>query len=571
MLDVPDLGTWTPFRPVSLVLPYYQAPRELSITLAALARQSYPMELLEVVVADDGSNPPLELEAGDHPFDLVVVHQEDLGFGLARARNTGAKAASGEILVFIDCDMVPEPWHVEAHARWHHVASDALTIGFRRHVEFDEITPEMVRDAAGSEEGLEGLLGSRDWSVPEWIERHMVRTNELTSDDDDLFRVAAGGNLGIRKETYFRLGGSDESFTQWGAEDIEFGFRAFTDGLLFVPERAALCWHQGEGEEPSPSEVRSLEDQRAKISHLIAHRGFRRSVAGRSFAVPRATITIRTGDESRDIVLEAVESWLASSFHDLLLLVDLPADHPDAVWLTRQLDPDPRVTVAEAPDADRLAPFTPVHVETSAQVAVEPETLGRLVALLEGQHPLGVVHSTIRGRSPRDEVLIAWARRAWSRATRVADRSEDVAEVAGELFGERWVPGSDLGIRLVSEERQPIAADAPVAPGSGAGISAAEVSDLQQLALLVDAEQRGELLAMARQVLGPMSDRQRRLLLRVAKRIALLVAATLGLFTRTGKPFGARLADLFRAMLPWAIYRRLRSVGVALVSPFRRR
>ena len=67
------------------------------------------------------------------------------GFGLARARNMGADDATGEVLVFLDCDMVPEPQLVEAHARWHHVHERALTLGFRRHVDFDGITPEIGR------------------------------------------------------------------------------------------------------------------------------------------------------------------------------------------------------------------------------------------------------------------------------------------------------------------------------------------------------------------------------------------------------------------------------------------
>ena len=210
-----------PTEPVTVVIPYYEAPEALALTLASLERQTYPRELIEIVVADDGSPTPLDVP--DSPLDVRVVHQDDRGFGLARARNTGAKAASHDIVVFLDCDMLCEPGWLEAHARWHHVAADALTLGFRTHVDTTGVTAEQIRSAPGS---LADLFADRQSERPEWIEYHMARTNDLTSADDDLFRIVTGGNLGMRRSFLESVGWFDETFTQWGAEDTEFGYRA---------------------------------------------------------------------------------------------------------------------------------------------------------------------------------------------------------------------------------------------------------------------------------------------------------------------------------------------------------
>ena len=120
LLEPGELGRWSPTERVTVVLPCYMGQAELELTFAALANQTYPSHLLEAVVVDDGSTPPITLPAGAS-FTASVVAQERDGFGLARARNLGAERASGEILVFLDCDMIPEPQLVEAHARWHHV------------------------------------------------------------------------------------------------------------------------------------------------------------------------------------------------------------------------------------------------------------------------------------------------------------------------------------------------------------------------------------------------------------------------------------------------------------------
>ena len=107
-LEPSGIGEGTPTGTVTVVLPCYMGQAELELTFAGLAHQTYPSHLLEVVVVDDGSTPPIVLPAGA-TFTATVVAQQRDGFGLARARNLGAERASGEILVFLDCDMIPEP------------------------------------------------------------------------------------------------------------------------------------------------------------------------------------------------------------------------------------------------------------------------------------------------------------------------------------------------------------------------------------------------------------------------------------------------------------------------------
>ena len=201
-----------PEMPATVVVPYYQAPEALALTLAGLEGQTYPRELFEVVVVDDGSDPPLEL-ASPTSLRVRVIHQEDLGFGLARARNNGARVASGDIIVFLDCDMVPEAEWLSSHARWHHAASDVVSLGFRKHVDFGGINAGAVRGRRGS---LGELLAGRPIQRPEWIERRMAQTDDLAADADNIFRVVTGGNFGVSAAFFAEVGGFDESFTQWG-------------------------------------------------------------------------------------------------------------------------------------------------------------------------------------------------------------------------------------------------------------------------------------------------------------------------------------------------------------------
>ena len=454
-LDPGKIGRWTPTRRVTVVVPCYNGQEPLALTFAALANQTYPRNLLEVVVADDGSDPPITVPPGT-PFEARVVAQERAGFGLARARNTGAASATGSILVFLDCDMVPEPDHIEAHARWHHLDDRILTLGFRNHVDFSGITPDDVA-AAGS---IDDLMGGRNVSSPQWIEFHMSRTRDLKSEDTDLFRIVTGGNLGISKAFYDDLGGSDESFTQWGAEDTELGYRAFNAGGVLVPERRALAWHQGEGAAgPDPDEQRSQVEQRHKLSHLIAEKGFRRSLAGRTFTVPLVTAAVDAAGCSYDDVLERVENLLASGYHDLAVGISVPDDHLEAVRIRREFGADPRVVLTD--DLLTDVPHAAVRLDVPPRVRLWPTDLASMLRGLEG---FGLVCGEVelpretedpdRPAGPDNEVVdrpnlvVRMVRtRALKRAMHAG--ADDPWTAAGELFGSRTMGTEALGLKAM--------------------------------------------------------------------------------------------------------------------------
>ncbi len=357
---VEPLETFTPVMPVSVIIPCYQTPAEtLARTLAALEGQTYPSDLFEVVLADDGSEPPLSRPRST-PLDVKVVRQECLGFGAARARNTGARAASGEILIFLDSDMLAEAGWLAAHARWHHAVSDALTIGSYAHVSVDDVDEETIRRRMGT---LRDLFSDRR-SDPHWTESHMARTDDLTSRADDLFRIVESGNLGVGRGFYESTGGFEESFTRWGMEDTEFGYRAYTRGCLLAPVRNAFAWHQGRWKEDREAKNRSHRLQRAKAANLIAHDGFRARRPGLVFDVPQYVVTINAGRGPAEAVIKTIANILADRAGDLVVRIETPAGggHGREARFRGEFGADPRVRVAPSGGALDEFPVSPFHV-----------------------------------------------------------------------------------------------------------------------------------------------------------------------------------------------------------------
>lgn len=102
---------------VSVVIRSKDEADRLRLTLASLAGQT---ERPEVVVVNDGSSDhtaDVIAEAGQE-LDLVAVHHET-PHGRSAAANAGAKAASGDILVFLDGDTLAEPEFTAKHASLH--------------------------------------------------------------------------------------------------------------------------------------------------------------------------------------------------------------------------------------------------------------------------------------------------------------------------------------------------------------------------------------------------------------------------------------------------------------------
>jgi len=87
---------------VSAIIPAYNAAGFVHRAIESAVAQTH--HLLEIIVVDDGSSDDTAKVAAEYP--VTVISQQN--GGPASARNTGAKAASGEWLAFLDHD---DSWH----------------------------------------------------------------------------------------------------------------------------------------------------------------------------------------------------------------------------------------------------------------------------------------------------------------------------------------------------------------------------------------------------------------------------------------------------------------------------
>jgi glycosyltransferase involved in cell wall biosynthesis len=98
---------------VSVVIPTFERPRRTQRAVDSVAEQTY--DPLELVVVDDGSDPPLgpALSVPDGAFERSALLRHDRNRGGNAARNTGIDRASGEYVAFLDSDDEWEPAKIE--------------------------------------------------------------------------------------------------------------------------------------------------------------------------------------------------------------------------------------------------------------------------------------------------------------------------------------------------------------------------------------------------------------------------------------------------------------------------
>ncbi|MEA5616605.1 glycosyltransferase family 2 protein [Cronbergia sp. UHCC 0137] len=119
---------------ISVVIPVYNSEISVAATIESVLSQTYPD--LEIIIVNDGSTD--QSMAICQQFDdqrIKIIHQKNRG--LAGARNTGIRHATGDFLAFVDSDDLWLPEKLEKHLQ-HFNNSPKVGVSFSRSRFIDE-------------------------------------------------------------------------------------------------------------------------------------------------------------------------------------------------------------------------------------------------------------------------------------------------------------------------------------------------------------------------------------------------------------------------------------------------
>jgi glycosyltransferase involved in cell wall biosynthesis len=202
---------------VSIVVPCFNGGRFLDALMTSLGHQTF--RDFEIIIVDDGSTDEETPRKLASLRDRVrVIHQDNRG--PSAARNTGARAASGDALFMLDCDDTIE--------------SDFLA----------ETVP--LLQSAPADVGMVfthlRLMGAENGLVSRYFNRF-----------DLLFTNTVSSGLILRKDAWRAVGGYDESMRD-GYEDWDFSLRLASAGFRGIEVSKPLyIYHIGDDSRASRS------------------------------------------------------------------------------------------------------------------------------------------------------------------------------------------------------------------------------------------------------------------------------------------------------------------------------
>ncbi len=205
---------------LSVVIPTYNRLETLQHVIPTLLAQDLPADEFELLVCDSMSKDgTAEFLAKVHAEHSNVRHLPGPYSGRAMARNAGIDAARGDVVLFNDADILASPDLLSQHLRHHRERRDIAVVGLEVQVkDLDDYAFKRDRPEA------RGSLHKPTRKRLPWL-------------------YFLTGNASVRRDDLIRVGRFDESFTGYGHEDLELGYRLERAGIAILYEPKAVNYH----------------------------------------------------------------------------------------------------------------------------------------------------------------------------------------------------------------------------------------------------------------------------------------------------------------------------------------
>lgn len=254
----------------SIIIPVYRSYDALKYTLKSICKQDLTPEqfnAFEVIVVDDGS--PMS------GLDIIVsdlsksVIEKGMTFhmirsfsnrGRAIARNLGASIATGNILFFLDADVVLAKNYLKDSMVRHQFLNNIVLVGFKQNLSLNDASvregtvfdmlPDIMQDFRFNKEVKKDWIGLYPVNN-EGVVQCVEETNYFkdfglgkTVGPFDLACMVVSHNMSLRRRQFDRCGGFDQRLSKrWGFEDTFLGANLIARGNHIIPLMSTGVFH----------------------------------------------------------------------------------------------------------------------------------------------------------------------------------------------------------------------------------------------------------------------------------------------------------------------------------------
>lgn len=262
----------------TVIMPTFNKSEEILLTLYSLECQSFNKSEFEVIICDDGSGDNTLNMIRDHTFSFSITYiRSNENIGRPNMRNLGLKLATGDVIIFLDAEILVKPDFIAQHYHAHLqnnrlVVSGSLVL----HGVYTKFDPEFNQDQIKQLEQILQNNQHKHYNLQEIIKDNKVFTF-LTKENvleqsythysfeksfaqiyrDNLFKYYGNdlkgfhfpwilfctGNVSVRASGFQEVGLFEE-FPGYGWDDNEMGYRFYKKGYSFLNHTNLISFHQ---------------------------------------------------------------------------------------------------------------------------------------------------------------------------------------------------------------------------------------------------------------------------------------------------------------------------------------
>lgn len=248
---------------ISIIITTYNRSSALELVLRALSAQD--ISGFEVLIADDGSDEKThhlisQLSKIAH-FPIQHIWQRNKGFRAAKIRNKAASKASGDYLIFLDGDCVPQTSFVRRHI---HLAEKSWFVSGNRIL----LNPALTEHVTAQLQPIQSrshafwAVAKLKGQINRLLPLYYLPLGMLRKRNAQKWKGAKTCNLAIWKKDFFNVNGFNESYQGWGYEDSDLVIRLIRAGVK--RKMGQFCvpvfhlWHQKESSAQQKDNYRRL-------------------------------------------------------------------------------------------------------------------------------------------------------------------------------------------------------------------------------------------------------------------------------------------------------------------------
>tara|TARA_Y100000816_G_C26104766_1_gene586650 strand:- start:1679 stop:2674 length:996 start_codon:yes stop_codon:yes gene_type:complete len=197
---------------LSIIIPFYNSEKTLKKCLEAIYNSNF--KKFEVIAVSDNSKDSSCEIVKNFPCKLIELKKNS---GSATARNTGAKEANGQILVFLDSDVI--------------IKDDAL----------GKINQKFLNREIHLLQGIYSHQPSYKNFTTQYLQSY--NCYYLFSKGTEYTQTLCTCFISMRKNLFFDLGCFDEIFKSSNSEDEDFGYKVLEKGYKIPVDRTLETFH----------------------------------------------------------------------------------------------------------------------------------------------------------------------------------------------------------------------------------------------------------------------------------------------------------------------------------------